>query len=86
MPRSRQLRHAAQVLALAWALRGALGQSSASPGGEEAMQQPRIPLSCRANFWHTWRTFKTEDGGRYKACVKCGRDLPDNLPGTYLSM
>jgi hypothetical protein len=85
MPRSHQIRHALQVLALAWALRSALDRSSA-PALGEAMQQPRNPLACRANLWHTWRTFKTDDGGRYRACAKCGKDLPDNYPGTYISM
>ena len=84
LPRSHQIRHALQVLALAWALRSALDRRSA-PSLGEAMRQPRVPLLCRANLRHTWRTFRTEDGGRYRACATCGKDLP-NDPRTYISM
>jgi hypothetical protein len=78
MPRSRQLRHSAQVLSRAWALRGALDKKTTAPIGEEAMTQLRtIPLRCRLNLWHTWRRFSTEDGARYSACAKCRKEKPD---------
>ena len=32
------------------------------------------PLLCRLNMHHVWHTESTEDGGRYRKCVKCGKE------------
>jgi hypothetical protein len=42
-------------------------------GGDMATDR-RIPLTCRLNLRHQWRTRSTEDGNRWKACARCGRD------------
>jgi hypothetical protein len=44
----------------------------------------RIPLTCRLNLWHTWQTFSTEDGHRFKACAKCDKDKPTTDIDTHL--
>jgi hypothetical protein len=78
MPRSRQLRHAAQVLSRVWALRSALDKNTPATIGEEAMNHVRIiPLSCRLNLWHKWRRSTTDDGTRYSQCARCGKEGPD---------
>jgi hypothetical protein len=40
-----------------------------------------VPLTCRLNIRHSWRSFSTEDGARYSACTKCGKEKPDRSSG-----
>ena len=42
-----------------------------------------VPLTCRLNLWHSWRSFSTEDGARYSKCAKCGKEGPDRGSGAY---
>lgn len=42
----------------------------------------RGPLSCRLNLRHQWTTVRTEDGGRYRRCRRCGKDETDLFGGT----
>ena len=42
---------------------------------------PAAPLTCRLNLWHSWRSSTTEDGSRYIACTKCGKEKPDRSSG-----
>ena len=34
----------------------------------------KIPLTCRLNVRHQWRSRSTEDGNRWKACAHCDRE------------
>jgi hypothetical protein len=45
-------------------------------GGSTTKKVSTRPLSCRLNLRHQWRTYFTEDGARYQACAKCGKDKP----------
>ena len=75
IPGSQQLGHAARVFATSWALRSALTEPApASIGGTTVIRTPAPPLSCRLRLWHKWQWVTTEDGGRYEACMRCGRD------------
>jgi hypothetical protein len=76
IPREHQLRYATEVLSRAWALRAALSEAGAASIGESTMTKPQAPLSCRLHLRHDWRTHHTEDGNRYIACKKCGKDMP----------
>jgi hypothetical protein len=80
MARSAQLRHAAQVLASAWVLRGALSSAPSAPIGAAMSHLPTIPLTCRLNLRHKWRMVSTEDGRtHYWACAICDRAKPDRM-------
>ena len=75
IPGSKQLGPAARVFAASWALRSALTEPApASIGGTTVIRTPAPPLSCRLRLWHKWQWVTTEDGGRYEACMRCGRD------------
>ena len=38
------------------------------------------PLLCRVNY-HSWHSFSTEDGARFRRCSRCGRDHVDRYNG-----
>jgi hypothetical protein len=77
VPRADQLRYATQVLARTWSLRAALTDTAPVTIGERTLENvPTRPLSCRLNLWHRWRRCFTEDGGRYIACARCGKEQP----------
>lgn len=44
----------------------------------------RRPLTCRMNVHHTWRGFRTEDGGHYNRCIRCGKDHPGASGPTFI--
>jgi hypothetical protein len=47
-------------------------------GGSTMKRASTRPLSCRLNLRHQWRRYFTEDGARYQACAKCGKEMsPD---------
>ena len=74
-----QLRYAAGVLSQTFALRAALG-SAPSRVEEDAMTittTRRFFGRCRMFRWHRWVVRSTEDGSRYLACARCGRDRDD---------
>ncbi len=80
-----QFRYTAGVLSQALALRAALG-SSPTRAEEAAMT---LTTTTRRFFWrcrvlrsHTWVVRSTEDGARYEACRRCGRERPDNYDPT----
>ena len=83
MPSTAQLRYAAGVLSQIFALRAALG-SDPRRLLEEAMD-PEPPrwrsVRCHALRVHYWKTYSTEDGGRYVACSVCRKEHPGT--GTY---
>ena len=80
MARPDQLRHATQVLARAWILRGALKSAPATIGEEAMSYVPTIPLTCRLNLRHKWQMTSTEDGSNhYWVCAICGKDKPDRM-------
>jgi hypothetical protein len=73
---ARQLRHAVGVVVLARSLRSAL-LSAPSPSLLEVAVAPvkaARPLLCRLNLRHKWRIDSSEDGGRFRHCVRCGKD------------
>jgi hypothetical protein len=73
----RQLRTALGVLATSGALRHAV--HDLGPAGLETamtLARPAKPWSCRLNLHHHWETRTTEDGGRYQACARCGKERP----------
>jgi len=77
VPRADQLRYATRVLTWAWSLRLALTEPAPDAIGESTMKKVSTrPLSCRLNLRHQWRRYFTEDGARYLACAKCGKELP----------
>jgi hypothetical protein len=80
LPPAAQLRQTAGILSRAFALRAALG---ASPFRIEEKAVLTIPLGrrirCRLLRWHHWHTYRTEDGGRYRACTVCHKDHPGQM-------
>jgi hypothetical protein len=77
------LRFTAGVLSQVFALRAALG-ATPSRAEEDAMTITRTrPFywRCRVFRWHQWVTRSTEDGGRYMACARCGRERDDGRYG-----
>ena len=67
--RAASWRYAVGVLASGPSMRAAL-----TDGGPALAPAPRRPVSCRTNTHHRWKTFSADDGGRYLACEKCGKD------------
>jgi hypothetical protein len=53
-------------------------------GGSTMKRASTRPLSCRLNLRHQWRRYFTEDGARYQACAKCGKEMPPD-PRTPLT-
>jgi hypothetical protein len=85
VPRANQLRYATRVLSRTLSLRLALTEPAPEAIGESTMKKVSTrPLRCRLNLRHQWRRYFTEDGGRYKACATCGKELPPMSiwPGT----
>jgi hypothetical protein len=85
VPPADQLRYATRVLSRTWSLRLALTEPTPEAIGGSTMKKASTkPLSCRLNLRHQWRSYVTEDGGRYRACAKCGKELPPMSfwPGT----
>ena len=81
-----QVKHAARLLLTAGLLRAALvnAERSAVLDALPVPRAPRMYLACRLHLYHKWRTQFTEDGHRYKCCVKCGKDMPGTGPLDYL--
>ena len=77
-----QLRYTVGVLSQTFALRAAL-VSTPSSVEEDAMTLTRTPFywRCRVLHVHHWVLRSTEDGSRYNACSRCGRDRGDSSPG-----
>ena len=77
-----QLRYTAGVLSQTFALRAALG-STPSSVGEDAMTLTRTPFywRCRVLRTHHWVGRSTEDGSRYEACSRCGKEREDLSAG-----
>ena len=72
MPLSQQVRHSAQLLAHAWALRTALTQAG-HPQKEQTMTlTTRRPLACRLGRHH-WHWISNE-GTRFQCCLGCGQE------------
>ena len=72
MPLSQQVRHSAQLLAHAWALRTALAESG-HPKMEETMTLTTArPLACRLGR-HRWHWISIEDT-RFQCCLVCGQE------------
>jgi hypothetical protein len=75
LPRRQQIRHARGVLAHAVALRAAVTAEPLAGGLDVvASTAVRMPLRCRLDLHHDWRTRRNEDGERFRQCTKCGRD------------
>lgn len=80
LPPAAQLRYTAGLVSQTFALRAALG-SSPSRAEEDAMTisttTRRFFWRCRMFRWHRWVSRSTDDGGRYLACARCGRERDD---------
>jgi hypothetical protein len=76
MTPGQQTRHTIGVLSHAWALRMAVTSQGQLAGGTEVMetQTDTRPLLCRLNLYHVWRWHSTDDGSRYRRCVRCHKD------------
>lgn len=72
--RSHQLSYATGVVSTTWQLRRELTQE-VDPM-KDTTATPSIPLLCRLNLRHQWHTERTEDGGRYRCCARCGKEDP----------
>jgi hypothetical protein len=70
MTGSQQTSHALGVLAHSFALRAAIAGDPALT--EEA--PVKKPYLCRTHLHHVYRTASTEDGSRYRRCVRCGKE------------
>ncbi len=85
-----RLRYVAGVLSRIFALRAALG-STPTRAEEDAMTapttRPRFFVRCRVLRMHDWVSRSAEDGSRFLACRRCGREKgevrwgPDNTIG-----
>lgn len=77
VPPERRARHVLGVVVGMPALRHVV-RSAARESWEELVGRRRAPrrLACVLNVRHAWRTFSTEDGQRYRACVHCEKDYP----------
>jgi hypothetical protein len=75
-----QLRYAAGVLSRSFALRAALGASPARAEEDAMTVSTRRPFhwQCRILHWHEWVSRSAEDGTRYVACRRCGKEK-DNI-------
>lgn len=75
MGRTRQAAFTWGVLTRIWALRVAVAHE-VRPTEEQAMriEVRRKPPLCAMNVHHVWRIARTEDGGRYRRCMRCGKD------------
>ncbi|UOY03758.1 hypothetical protein [Blastococcus sp. PRF04-17] len=75
-----QLRFTAGVLSQTFALRAALGsQPNRAEEAAMTLTTTRFHWRCRVLHWHDWIQRSTEDGGRYDACARCGRDRVEYL-------
>ncbi len=74
-----QLRYSAGVLSQTFALRAALGSHPVERrGGRHDHLHSRAPFwRCRVFRKHRWVIRSTDDGSRYEACSRCGRERPD---------
>lgn len=72
MPVSQQVRHSAQLLIHAWALRTALGDSHDSLEEETMTITMRRPLACRLGR-HRWHWVSNEET-RIQCCLLCGQE------------
>lgn len=77
MSRAEQTAHTLSVMTHALSLRAAV-TSDERPAEETEMN--RHPITCRMNLHHVWHTESTEDGVRYRRCVRCGKDDDSGPP------
>ena len=81
-----QLRYAAGVLSQIFALRTALG-STPTRAEEAAMTVStghRFHWRCRLFGAHDWVSRSAEDGSRYVACRRCGKEKGEVYPGNTI--
>ena len=62
-----QLRHSLGVVAQSGSLRMAVTDRG-------MLGWEGTPVMCRVRLHHQWRWQRTEDGGRYRQCRRCGKD------------
>ncbi len=81
-----QLRYAAGALSQTFALRAALG-TSPTRAEEDAMTVTparRVHWQCRLFGAHDWVSRSAEDGSRYVACRRCGKEKGEIYPGNTI--
>ena len=80
-----RLRYRRELLAELWGLRlrdqarQVLGLLLLAPALTRAVRAPlarpaHTPLRCRLHLGHRWHPMTTEDGSRYRRCLRCGED------------
>ena len=75
LPRREQLGFAVRALSRSLALRAAVSAPAAQVAGADVViHAPSQPLACRMHLYHRWKVCTTDDGRRYLACAKCGKD------------
>lgn len=77
MTRAEQTAHGISVMTHALSLRAAV--TTHDRPAEEA-EMVRKPIACRMNLHHDWHLERTEDGARYRRCLRCGKDDPGGGP------
>jgi hypothetical protein len=81
-----RLRFAAGVLSQTFALRAALG-SGPNRSEEDAMTvttRRTFHWQCRLFGAHDWVSRSAEDGSRYVACRRCGKEKGEVYPGNTI--
>ena len=81
-----KLRYATGVLSQSIALRTALG-ASPTRAEEAEMTVPtghRFHWQCRLIGAHDWVSRSAEDGSRYVACRRCGKEKGEIYPGNII--
>jgi hypothetical protein len=84
--RGAQLRYAAGVLAQIVALRAALGASPTRAEEDAMTTTTRRPFhwQCRLLGAHDWVSRSAEDGSRYVACRRCGKEKGEVYTGNII--
>lgn len=73
LPRRAQLGFALSLALHSFALRRALARSAPILTADQPPPRHK-PLLCRLHVRHVWHMQVTEDGQRYRRCVRCGLD------------
>ena len=67
-------RLAAWRYAVGVALSGPSMHAALTDGGPQPEHAARPPIGCRTNTHHVWKMYSAPDGGRYRACARCGKE------------
>jgi len=82
LPSAKRWRAALGMAVSAYALRRAVLRTSLASAPGVAKTKP-VPLRCRLHISHEWHNETTEDGQRYRRCLRCGLDDDGILSGRF---